>query len=392
MWADALPVGTVIWSNPGNGSGVYTIVPAVPSPDGVADVFAVQSDGTVQAITSDGATAWTADVSLAYGALADFQGGLLTTESDGTAYSVVRINGTSGQRTVLYSVDYEETEYEYVCAVGAHTDGTVFVLRCADGMDGQGAVIGIDPDTAAQKFSVPVGGTAYAGRQGTGVGGSNLIIAGDGYAYVPYAYQEPVPGTPQQNHLRLLRIDSSGVYNDIAIYDYATTYLETFIAAGVYTITNADTGILLSWTVYLTGEQIAHGMVVVFDQSGSITGLLASLPVQSSTGNEHLSSATVGSVQSVVEPAIFEDRASFGATSGGNPSGNGTAIAACPCLLQATPMTGTERSTARTAWTAPSSSMVRSTVSSGAPKRSNLSGGWHFRWRGLEMRRVTGTC
>ncbi len=30
-------------------------------------------------------------------------------ESDGTAYSVVRIDGTSGQRTVLYSVDYEET-------------------------------------------------------------------------------------------------------------------------------------------------------------------------------------------------------------------------------------------------------------------------------------------
>ena len=54
VWADALPQGTVLWSNPGNGSGVTKIVPAVPSPTGVADVFAFQGDGTVQAITSDG--------------------------------------------------------------------------------------------------------------------------------------------------------------------------------------------------------------------------------------------------------------------------------------------------------------------------------------------------
>jgi len=55
-----LPPGTVLWSNPGNGSGVARIVPAVPSPSGVADVFAFQDDGTVQAITADGTTAWTA--------------------------------------------------------------------------------------------------------------------------------------------------------------------------------------------------------------------------------------------------------------------------------------------------------------------------------------------
>ena len=63
--ADPLPLGTVIWSNPGDGSGVQSIVPAVPSTSGVADVFAFQADGTVQAITSDGITAWTANVSQA---------------------------------------------------------------------------------------------------------------------------------------------------------------------------------------------------------------------------------------------------------------------------------------------------------------------------------------
>ena len=54
-----LPSGTVLWSNPGDGSRVGWTVPAVPSTSGLADVFALQNDGTVQAIRSDGITAWT---------------------------------------------------------------------------------------------------------------------------------------------------------------------------------------------------------------------------------------------------------------------------------------------------------------------------------------------
>jgi hypothetical protein len=46
--ADALPLGTVIWANPGSGAGVYMIVPAVPSPDGVADDFAFQCGDTAR--------------------------------------------------------------------------------------------------------------------------------------------------------------------------------------------------------------------------------------------------------------------------------------------------------------------------------------------------------
>ncbi len=65
VYAGALPLGTVIWSNPGGTSGVGSIVPAVPSPNGVADVFAFQNDGSVQAIMSDGITAWSADISTA---------------------------------------------------------------------------------------------------------------------------------------------------------------------------------------------------------------------------------------------------------------------------------------------------------------------------------------
>ena len=109
--AGTLPTGTVLWSNPGNGSGVGAIVPAVPSPSGVADVFAFQGDGTVQAITSDGKTAWTADVSLAYGSqhvLPDFQGGLVAMESRSGGYydTVVKLDGLTGQPTVVYTANH----------------------------------------------------------------------------------------------------------------------------------------------------------------------------------------------------------------------------------------------------------------------------------------------
>jgi hypothetical protein len=80
----SLPLGTVIWSAPGDGSGVQSIVPAVPSPTGVADVFALQSDCNVQAITTDGNVAWTGSVGQQAASsgrcrnvVADFQGGFI---------------------------------------------------------------------------------------------------------------------------------------------------------------------------------------------------------------------------------------------------------------------------------------------------------------------------
>jgi hypothetical protein len=47
----------------------------VPGPSGVADVFAFQQDGTVLAITSDGVTAWSANVRQAQGMYPYFQVG-----------------------------------------------------------------------------------------------------------------------------------------------------------------------------------------------------------------------------------------------------------------------------------------------------------------------------
>jgi hypothetical protein len=89
-----LPLGTTIWSNPGDGSGIYSVVPAVLSPDEVADVFAFQYDGSVQATRGDGTTAWMAN--LAWDpAVPDFQGRLIVRRysEEGSSLAIAKLDG-----------------------------------------------------------------------------------------------------------------------------------------------------------------------------------------------------------------------------------------------------------------------------------------------------------
>jgi hypothetical protein len=242
--AGALALGTVIWSNPGDGSGVSSIVPAVPSPTGVADVFAFQNDSTVQAITSDGTIAWTADVSQAlnYGGavLPDFQGGLVVfnEEVEGQGYSIVKLDGITGQSDFVYTPP--DGDYGLYGWFAVHTDGTIFAVQY--GPSGL-SVIGIDTTTGTQKFSVPIpsDNTHYA---------DGLMIAGDGYAYVPYTYVNFPDGV---YHTRLLRIGSDGDYSDMPVADNIND---------VQMVTNADQGILLTWftnpTYYCCTDTIIH--------------------------------------------------------------------------------------------------------------------------------------
>jgi hypothetical protein len=223
----SLPTGTVIWSAPGDGSGVSKILPAVPSLTGVADVFAVQNDGTVQAITSDGAVAWTASVGQA-NLIPDFQGGLVT--SSGSAGGLVtRLDGMAGQATPLYT--YAQGQE---INVAVHTDGTIFTF------DG-GTLVGIDPASGV-KFTIPTENNTYQWQNACGgqiqeisspaLILSNLVIAGDGYAYAFYEYyqysdalQWGTVGCDEtqfwQVHDRLLQVASNGTYQEIVIGDWS---------------------------------------------------------------------------------------------------------------------------------------------------------------------------
>jgi len=214
-----LPTGTVIWSNPGDGSGVSSIVPAVPSPTGLADVFAVHTDGTVQAVTSDGITAWTATISGSPNLIPDFQGGLeLVTQT-----SIQRLDGMTGNAYPAYTFSsYNSTSPSVVVS----TDGTIFTV------DGD-SVAAINPTTGQPNFSVPMD---HSTTTNNGVQNSdtpptvgNLIVAGDGYAYVPYVYSHASGNSSSQyvysststQFLNVLRVGSGGDYSKIQVKQWS---------------------------------------------------------------------------------------------------------------------------------------------------------------------------
>jgi hypothetical protein len=213
-----LPIGTVIWSNLGDGSGVDWIVPAVPSPTGVADVFAFQHDGTIQAITSDGTVAWTTDVGQGEhlrtdSALADFQGGLL--------YGGYRLDGITGQAS------------PGVGGLGLFPDGTILDT------DGDNNLVGTDPTTGAQEFSVPY-------QQGECNYGT-VVVAGDGYAYIPFSDHDFSDPLMAKRRMWVVRVNSSGASDIIDILSFEETNDD--YCANVGMITNADQGILFTWLV-----------------------------------------------------------------------------------------------------------------------------------------------
>ena len=291
--AAPLPSGTVLWSNPGDGSGVGTIIPAVPSESGLADVFALQNDGTVQAITSDGITAWSLAVpsgaplngsgAWTYASvMADFQGGFVVTDllANGGNGSVMKIDGITGQPYPAYSLARLTDPY---VATAVHTDGTVFVLQTD-------SLIGIDPTTGTQKFSVPLPipqplVTLYTNcpsgddiGYGYGEQPGQIIVAGDGNAYVFYAYNEYVDECGiRATHLRLLQVSSSGVSNLLTIVDrQAPTDLASYQASNLQAgiITNADTGVVLTWGQYFSADSAIgptqYGMAITAGTSVSI--------------------------------------------------------------------------------------------------------------------------
>ncbi|MGO9241049.1 MAG: IPT/TIG domain-containing protein [Bryobacteraceae bacterium] len=241
--ADPLPLGTILWSNPGNASGVYQIVPAVPSPTGAADVFAFQGDGTVQAITSDGTTAWTADVSQASNVLPDFLGGLVTLGWGSGGGSIARLDGTTGEAIWTYTAP-STSHLEWSLAL--HTDGTVFAVQ-EDWSENPGPpqVIGLDGTTGGLKFAIPLPSMSSDDDEGATTRGP--IIAGDGNAYVSYGFRDWIGGELAINHVRVLQIGSGGSYADIPVYDWASPLYDLVPIFWGATIANNDTGVVLTW-------------------------------------------------------------------------------------------------------------------------------------------------
>jgi len=109
----------------------------------------------------------------------------------------------------------------------------------------------IDPLTGQQKAQI--GLTDFGGT-------GNLIVAGDGYAYVPFlsvSNWDTCPGV-QKNYMNLERIDTSGNASSITLGEWDTSCPASLAnVPAVSIITNADQGVLVSWETQIsiwTGE------------------------------------------------------------------------------------------------------------------------------------------
>ena len=143
-----------------------------------------------------------------------------------------------------------------------HPDGTIFAaLYDRDAYeDGNPAysVIGIDPTTGAQKFRAQTS----VQSPGAVLGTRGLIIAGDGYAYMPYIYAF----CDDQYHLALLRVNSSGASDNIHILDWKGGDMcgDGIGPPPVSMITNADQGILLT----MAGAGLQNGVIAITTGTG----------------------------------------------------------------------------------------------------------------------------
>jgi hypothetical protein len=158
-------------------------------------------------------------------------------------YSIVKFDGITGQVHPVYTPNGTSEIHN---AFAVHTDGTIFTLLdnwASDNSPLPSTVVGIDPATGAQKFSVPLPFSSDGFMEVDG-----LMIAGDGYAYVPYATTEGLPGCfCQTDHLSLLRVNSAGVSDTIKILDWPAADADGEVHLSIDMITNADQGVLLSW-------------------------------------------------------------------------------------------------------------------------------------------------
>jgi hypothetical protein len=103
---------------------------------------------------------------------------------------------------------------------------------------------------------------------------SSIIIAGDGYAYVPYQYAVcGIYDGSQDFHVGLLRADSSGAYNNIGDFVWnvvgAINPCEIPVFSNVGIITNADQGVVLTWESW-EGQTPIGNMAVTSGASASV--------------------------------------------------------------------------------------------------------------------------
>lgn len=301
----SLPAGAPIWTIqiPGNDGDPLNIVPAVPSSTG-ADVFAFRS-GTLTALSSDGFTAWTTS-GLPYGTqvIPDFSGNAVLKEpltyidSQGAQHSThILQQAIPGQvPATVYTFTEQQSAGNYYSDSGLSqaaipdTTGTLFVLD-----NNQVTLIN---QSTGRPFANVTGHLSTASIQNVGATSPTvtsslpqlrqMIVAGDGNAYLSYAYDNTswtnysdLPGnfaTHDDHHEMVLRISPDGTSANTEVATstvdetcvspdgstiHCTTSGPVMQPNAVSLITNADQGV----AVFLNG---GYGPCAESDYEGGV--------------------------------------------------------------------------------------------------------------------------
>jgi hypothetical protein len=134
--------------------------------------------------------------------------------------SIVKVDGMTGLRTTLYT----GAENTYVSLLGIHPDGTIFAGLDLGIFSDSPAVVGVDSITGAAKFNVPVSIPPFP--ENDGVCGNASIVGGDGYFYLAYGWMHNLQNGALANHTRMLRVDTSGGFDDFALRDWTSGFSE----------------------------------------------------------------------------------------------------------------------------------------------------------------------
>ncbi|MFZ3213427.1 MAG: IPT/TIG domain-containing protein [Terriglobales bacterium] len=274
----SLPAGTPIWSLSlgGSGSSSVSLAPAVPSSSGV-DVFAL-SPGVLSAIASDGTVVWTANsipASPEDGStlIPDFSGNVLLKtpytylDAQGNSYfthKVQKVDPNTHQLVNLYTFAAVPTTLyvpgDTIEVIAPHPTGVLFVQ---DSSFGRSLVTVIDPSTGNQIQQIVMN------AQWPGL--TNMIVAGDGNAYIAYtdSVNSPYPS-------ELLRVSPDGSSAVIDLGNTATPYavMPSADDQGVAVFLNSedDSGNFYTYIDYVSQD------VLVSQGSGTLTGNLAGGP------------------------------------------------------------------------------------------------------------------
>jgi len=255
--------------------------------------------------------------------------------------SIAKLDGITGQSYPAYTVQ-SPSNFDSLMAV--HPDGTVFAIEYDRGDSGSPGkeVVGINPASGAQKFSITLGQQpeSPACPGGPPVSYSvadsvlGMIIAGDGYAYVAYQLDDWAHSCSFTNlstaHLQLLRVNTAGASNTLDLKDwspeeenFSAWYAARFSAN---LITNADSGTLIGWKlsavevpmIAARGEQSARKNRARSTAPGSLDYLPNPLSppqfgmaVTAGAGASEVSGPDIPSQASAVAPVLQAQDGSF---------------------------------------------------------------------------------